>query len=37
MVRETGPGCDGDVDLGVVELAGGVGEVGGDLDGGFLG
>ena len=32
-----GAGSDGDVDLGVVELAGGVGEVRGDLDGGFLG
>ena len=32
-----GAGLDGDVDLGVVELAGGVGEVGGDLDGGLLG
>ena len=30
-------GLDGDVDFGVVELAGGVGEVGGDLDGGLLG
>ena len=30
-------GFDGDVDLSVVELAGGVGEVGGDGDGGLLG
>ncbi len=30
VVRETGPGFDGDVDLGVVELARSVGEVGGD-------
>ena len=32
-----GAGGDGDVDLGVVELAWGLGEVGGDLDGGLLG
>ncbi len=32
-----GAGFDGDVDLGVVELAGRVGEVGGDVDGGLLG
>jgi hypothetical protein len=32
-----GAGSDGDVDFGVVELTWGVGEVGGDLDGGFLG
>src|SRR5277367_6603848 len=32
-----GAGCDGDVNLGVVELAGTIGEVGGDLDGGLLG
>ena len=31
-----GAGLDGEVDLGVVELARGVGEIGGDLDGGFL-
>ncbi len=31
-----GAGFDGEVDLGVVELARRVGEVGGDLDGGFL-
>jgi hypothetical protein len=30
-------GFDGEVDLGVVELARGFGEVGGDLDGGLLG
>jgi len=29
-------GLDGDVDLGVVDLAGGFGEVGGDADGSFL-
>ena len=32
-----GTGLDGEFDLGVVELAGGVGEVGGDLDGSPLG
>ena len=32
-----GAGVDGDVDLGVVELARGFGEVGGDVDGGLLG
>ena len=31
------PAFDGDVDLSVVELAGGVGEVGGDDDRGLLG
>ena len=30
-------GLDGDVDVGVVELARGFGEVRGDLDGGLLG
>jgi hypothetical protein len=30
-------GLDGDVDVGMVELARGVGEVRGDLDGGLLG
>src|ERR1700733_472694 len=30
-----GAGFDGDVNLGVVELAGTIGEVGGDLDGGL--
>ena len=37
VVRVTGPGCDGDVDFGVVELARRFGEVGGDADGGLLG
>ena len=37
VVRVSGAGLDGDVDLRVVELAGGFGEVGGDPDGGLLG
>jgi hypothetical protein len=32
-----GPGLDGDVDFGVIELARGLGEVRGDLDGSLLG
>jgi hypothetical protein len=32
-----GAGLDGNVDLGVINLAGGIGEVRGDLDGGLLG
>ena len=35
VVRVMGPGCDGEIDLGVVELARGLGEVGGDVDGGL--
>ena len=34
-MKVAGPGFDGEIDLGVVELAGSFGEVGGDADGGL--